>query len=63
MNDVNYPLERIREFFVRRTWLVGERRLITRREYEGLKDRTLDLPGHRSNYLAAFIDGWLKAKE
>ena len=59
-----YPLEDVRTFFMRRSWLASPYMkpvLISPEEYQALKARTLELPRNRVHYLRAFIDGWLAA--
>lgn len=60
-----YPLEDIRGWLVRRTFLVGDVRLGSRyflllspEEYAQLKERTLRLPAREQDRIRAFIAGW-----
>lgn len=59
-------IEDIREFFMRRPWLAGERSggvLVTDDEYAKLKGRQpVELPAERVSHLRSFIQGWLAAK-
>lgn len=54
--------ETLREFFVRRTWLHGEGRMISDSEYQSLKDRDgrfwSEINPYRREYFHGFIDGW-----
>jgi hypothetical protein len=61
----NYPLNDIREFLSRRTWLVGDNpkwHILTKDEYRDLMKKTLKLPKKRADWLRAFIQGWTRAK-
>ena len=65
-----FPLEDIRSFFVKRSWLIKQRSVtgevggvITLAEYSTLKHRSgMRFRKNRIEYLRAFIDGWIHAK-
>jgi hypothetical protein len=62
---MDYDLEDIHAFLTRRPFLVGGGRihLMTESQFQLLLARKLTLRPERVNYIRAFIDGWLRAKE
>jgi hypothetical protein len=61
----DYDLEDIHAFLTRRPFLIGGGRihLMTESQFQLLLARKLTLPAAKVNYIRAFIDGWLRAKE
>lgn len=59
-----YRLEDVREFLIRRTWLVGDTDhcLVTALEYQALRARTATFPRRRVEYFRAYIAGWFAAQ-
>ena len=65
MKDVKeYLWEDIRNFIVKRQWLLSKcvPYMITEQEYEALKTRKLQINRSREVRLRAFIEGWQAAK-
>jgi hypothetical protein len=50
-----YAFEEIRTFFMRRPWV---RRVLSNKEYDGLRARMYRLPVKRATWLRAFIEGY-----
>ena len=64
---MNYPLEDIRDFFVKRSFLCQTSfevmpYMISKEEYTQLKARNLVVTFYRESQLRAFMDGWICAK-
>lgn len=59
-----YPFEDVREFFIRRSFLVngGNGSKLTAEEYAGLRERSLLLAKSRASYLRAYIAGWVDGR-
>ena len=60
MDTTEYRYEWLREFVIKRQFLIGV--LIDQKTYAGLKDRTIVAIGDDA-YLRGFVDGWRSAKE
>lgn len=65
-SETGYRFEDIRTFLIKRPWLrIGNWRpngVVLEEEYQGIKDRSLEIPEERAKYLRAFMDGWRWAK-